>query len=132
MSEPAFTRLPVDERRAQLLALGERLFAEHAYGDLSMARIAQEAGISKALLYHYFPSKQDYFQATLSEAAAELARRTLPDPALTPAEQLQAAVGAYLGWVDEHELAYRRILEAASSLDEVRELVGQIRNATAQ
>ena len=38
-----------------------------------MARIAREAGISKALLYHYFPSKQAYFAATLEEKAAELA-----------------------------------------------------------
>ena len=34
-----------------------------------LARIAREAGISKALLYHYFPSKQAYFSATLQAAA---------------------------------------------------------------
>src|SRR5947208_169446 len=41
-----------------------------------MAQIARVAGISKALLYHYFPSKEEYFKATLAEAAAELAGRT--------------------------------------------------------
>ena len=61
MSEPAYTRLDVDERRRRLLAFGAELFARHAYDELSMARIAREAGISKALLYHYFPSKQAYF-----------------------------------------------------------------------
>ena len=40
-----------------------------------MAAIAREAGISKALLYHYFPSKQAFFVATLEQAAAELAER---------------------------------------------------------
>ena len=39
-----------------------------------MARIAREAGISKALLYHYFPSKQDFFVATLQQGAEEIAR----------------------------------------------------------
>ena len=75
MAGPAYTRLDVDERRRQLLDLGAELFTRHAYDELSMAKIAREAGISKALLYHYFPSKQAYFAATLEQAAAELAAR---------------------------------------------------------
>ena len=84
MSGPAYTRLHVDERRRQLLELGADLFATHSYAELSMARIAREAGISKALLYHYFPSKQDFFVATLQQGAEEIARRTEPDPDLPP------------------------------------------------
>ena len=53
-----------------------------------MARIAREAGISKALLYHYFPSKQEYFMATLAGGAEELRARIEPDPALPPAQAL--------------------------------------------
>ena len=72
--EPAYTRLDVDERRRRLLELGADLFTRFAYDELSMAKIAKEAGISKALLYHYFPSKEAYFVATLEEKAEELAR----------------------------------------------------------
>ena len=72
MAGPAYTRLDVDERRAQLLDLGTGLFTRFSYDELSMAQIAREAGISKALLYHYFPSKQAYFTATLEDKAAEL------------------------------------------------------------
>ena len=97
MAEPAYTRLHVDERRRQLLHEGARLFAEHAYAELSMARIAREAGISKALLYHYFPSKQDFFLATLRQGAEEIARRTEPDPDLPPFEALAGSVEGYLG-----------------------------------
>ena len=82
---PAYTRLDVEERRRRLLELGTDLFARHDYDALSMAAIAREAGISKALLYHYFPSKQAYFVATLEQKAAELAGRIAPDPALPPA-----------------------------------------------
>ena len=88
MSGPAYTRLDVDERRRRLLELGADLFARFSYDELSMARIAREAGISKALLYHYFPGKQAYFAATLEEKAAELAALTEPDPSLPPIEQL--------------------------------------------
>ena len=72
--EPAYQRLGVDERRRRLLELGADLFTRHTYAELSMAAIAREAGISKALLYHYFPSKQAFFVATLEQQAAELAR----------------------------------------------------------
>ena len=101
MSEPAYRRLDVDERRAQLLELGTELFTKHSYDELSMAQIAREAGISKALLYHYFPSKADYFKATLAEAAAELAERTAPDDSLPPLEQLRRSTHAYVEWVGE-------------------------------
>ena len=67
-----------------------------------MAKIAREAGISKALLYHYFPSKEAYFVATLEEKAEELRSATAPDPALPPFEQLSRSLDAYLGWIEEN------------------------------
>lgn len=130
MTEPAYTRMQVDERREQLLKLGAGLFASHSFGELSMARIAREAGISKALLYHYFPSKQDFFLATLQDAAEELARRTQPDPGLSPAEALSASLDAFLGWIEENELAYRKLMESAGSVPEVGEWITQVRDDT--
>jgi len=131
MGTPAYTRLDVDERRRQLLDLGAELFARHGYEDLSMARIAREAGISKALLYHYFPSKQAYFAATLEQAAEELAEVTEPDPARPPVEQLSASLEAYLGWVERHMGAYDKLIRSVGAVPEVRELVERVRDATA-
>jgi AcrR family transcriptional regulator len=130
VSEPAYTRLQVDERRRQLLELGAGLFARHAFGELSMSRIAREAGISKALLYHYFPSKQDYFVATLREAAEEVRRRTEPDPELPPAEALAGSLDAFLGWIEENEVAYRKLMESAGSVPEVGALIEEVRDRT--
>ena len=79
MAEPAYTRMQVDDRRRQLLERGAELFATHSFAELSMARIAREAGISKALLYHYFPSKQDFFVATLQQGALEGSNVDLSD-----------------------------------------------------
>lgn len=132
IGEPAYTRKPLDERRRQLLELGAELFARHSIDELSMARIAREAGISKALLYHYFPSKQAYFVATLEQAAEEVRRRTDPDPALPPAEALAASLDAFLAWVEENGLAYRKLLESAGAVPEVGALVGEVRDHTAQ
>ena len=132
MSEPAYTRLDVEERRRRLLELGTALFARHDYDALSMAAIAREAGISKALLYHYFPSKQAYFVATLEQKADELASRIAPDPALPPAEQLETSLDAFLGWVEENGDAYAKLVRSAGAVPEVREVMEEVREATAE
>jgi AcrR family transcriptional regulator len=129
---PAYRRLDVDARRAQLVALGERLFTSFAYRELSMARIAREAGISKALLYHYFPSKQAYFEATLGAAAEELRDRTEPDPSLPPAQQLERSLDVYLAWIGEHAEAYGKLMITAGEVPEVRAMVEDVRARTAQ
>jgi AcrR family transcriptional regulator len=129
---PAYRRLDVDERRAQLVALGERLFTSAAYSELSMARIAKEAGISKALLYHYFPSKQAFFEATLRAAAEDLVARTQPDPSLPPAQQLERSLDAYLAWIGEHAEAYAKLMVTAGEVPEIRAMVEDVRGATAE
>jgi AcrR family transcriptional regulator len=128
---PTYTRLDVDERRRRLLELGAELFTEHAYDELSMARIARAAGISKALLYHYFPSKEAYFMATLEEKAAELSERTRPDPAKPPVEQLTRSLDAYLAWVEENATAYEKFVRSAGAVPEVRALLDRVRDETA-
>jgi AcrR family transcriptional regulator len=120
----------VDERRRRLLELGADLFARHSYSELSMARIAEEAGISKALLYHYFPSKQDFFVATLRQGAEEIARRTRPDPDLPPLEALAGSLDAFLGWIEENERAYLTFMESVGSVPEVKAMIDQIRDST--
>ncbi|HET6547827.1 MAG TPA: TetR/AcrR family transcriptional regulator [Solirubrobacter sp.] len=131
MSGPAYTRLDVDERRRRLLELGAELFTSFAYDELSMAKIARRAGISKALLYHYFPSKEAYFLATLEEKAAELADRTQPDPELSPFEQLSKSLDAYLAWVEENAGSFDKMIRS-SGVPEVRALLDRVRAETAQ
>jgi AcrR family transcriptional regulator len=127
---PAYTRLGVDERRRRLLELGTDLFARFSYDELSMARIAREAGISKALMYHYFPSKQAYFAAALEEKAGELATLTETDSSLPPLEQLTGSLDAFLGWVEENREAYGKLVRSAAAIPEVREIVDRVRDMT--
>jgi AcrR family transcriptional regulator len=132
VSEPAYTRLDVEERRRRLLELGTELFARHDYDALSMAAIAHEAGISKALLYHYFPSKQAFFVATLEQKAVELAGLIAPDPALPPAQQLAGSLDAFLRWVEENGDGYAKLVRGAGAVPEVREVMEEVRAATAE
>jgi len=97
-----------------------------------MARIAREAGISKALLYHYFPTKRDLFAATLLQAAEELRERTQPRPEASPAEALAESLDAFIAWIEERPRAYRRLIEGAASVPEVRAIVDEVRDRTAE
>jgi AcrR family transcriptional regulator len=129
---PAYTRLDVDERYRQLLDAGTQLFAEHAYEEISMRQIAAAAGVSKALLYHYFPSKLDLFKAAVAQAAATLSRLIEPSGTGTPIEQLTASLDAYLGWIEANARAWRKLMQSAATLPQARELVEAFRSRTLQ
>jgi AcrR family transcriptional regulator len=131
VSTPAYTRLQVDERRRQLLARATQLFATHGYDELSMAKIAREAGVSKPLLYHYFPNKRELFEAVLGQAAEEHLARIRTDETLPPVEQLTAALTAFLAWIDDNKGAYEKLMRSAG-IPEVRELIDRVREDTAQ
>jgi AcrR family transcriptional regulator len=130
VSEPAYTRLTLDERRAQILAAGTALFAEHSYEEISMREIAQAACVSKPLLYHYFPSKIDLFKAAVAEAATELQRLISPSGSGSAPEQLAAALDAYVGWIDEHAHSWTKLMQSAAALPEARSFVEGFRAQT--
>lgn len=132
MSEPSYRRLGVDERRQQLLERGAELFTSHPYDELSMSKIAAESGISKALLYHYFPSKQAFFEETLNAWAEQLRVRTEPDPDRPPLEQLTSSLEAFLAMVEENAAAYRNLMDSATGVPEIRDLVDEVRQRTAE
>jgi AcrR family transcriptional regulator len=128
--EPAYTRLPLDERRAQILAAGAALFADNAYEEISMREIARAAGVSKPLLYHYFPSKIDLFKAAVSEAAGELQRLIESTESAAPAEQLASTLDAYLGWIEDHARTWTKLMQSAATLPEAGTLVEGFRTRT--
>ncbi len=130
MPEPAYTRLQVDERRRQLLEAGSRLFAEHAYEEISMRQIAQAAGISKPLLYHYFPSKIELFKAAVADQAAELAAVIQPTGDGPPQQQLIDSLDAYLAWIAANSQAWLKLMRSAATLPEASELIEGFRRET--
>src|SRR3954463_13457033 len=129
MSERAYRRLQRDERRELLLERATELFATEGYDGLSMSQLAREAQISKALLYHYFPSNRRLFEATLAEGPEERRRRTEPTPGRPPAEQLATTLDAFLQWVQERPQAYAKPLDRGAP--EVREILSEVRATTA-
>jgi AcrR family transcriptional regulator len=130
VAQPAYSRLQVDERRRQLLSAGAELFAKHSFEEISMRELADAAGVSKPLLYHYFPSKIDLFKAAVAEKAAELQGLIEPSGDGTPVEQLAASLDAYLVWVEDNAQTWSKLMQSAATLPEARELVQGFRERT--
>jgi AcrR family transcriptional regulator len=123
-------RLSTDARRGQLVALGIDIFSERPFDEVSIDDIAAAAGISKGLLYHYFPSKRDFYVAVIRSAADEMQALTEPDPALEPRERLAAALERYLEYVETHARGYATVLRAGIGSDPaVADIVEEVRGA---
>lgn len=90
------TRLPPEQRRARLLDLGASLFATAPYEDVHIERVAEMAGVSRGLLYHYFPTKRAFFAALVERASDRMMRALTPASDLPPLEQLDRGIEAYL------------------------------------
>lgn len=123
-------RLDTDERRRQLLELGVDRFGGRPYDDVSIDDIAKAAGISKGLLYHYFPTKRAFYAACVAEAAERVlaACTQIEDPTATPLERLDRGIAAYLAYVQEHGRAYANLMRSGVGVDaEIAAIVDETR-----
>jgi AcrR family transcriptional regulator len=124
-------RLENDQRRAQLLALGVQAFSDRTYDDVSIDDIAKAAGISKGLLYHYFPTKRDLYLAGLKATADELIASTTAatNNNLPPLERMRAGLDAYLDHVSRHARPFVALMRGGIGSDP--EVVGVIEGVRA-
>jgi len=112
------TRLSPDERRSQLLDLGVRLFATRSLSEISIDLLAETAGISRGLLYHYFGGLAGFQEAVVRRAASDLIARTAPPHEGDVLERLLVSVRAYVEYVDENYEGYLSLVTGAKSGNE--------------
>ena len=130
MTAPTRTRLTPDQRRSQLLDLGVRLLATRSLDELSIDVLAEEAGISRGLLYHYFGNKHAFHEAVVRRAVEDLIAQTAPPVHGDPLTRLLASMEAYLVYVEANYEGYRSLIRAAGGGNEtIRELYELARGA---
>jgi AcrR family transcriptional regulator len=97
-------RLSPDERRNELLALGAEVFGQRPYDEVRIDEIAERAGVSRALMYHYFPDKRTFFAAVVRAEGDRLfeATNTPPEPGQSLFAQVREGVLAYVRYDEEH------------------------------
>jgi AcrR family transcriptional regulator len=126
-------RLNPEARRAQLIELGVEMLATRTLDELSVEDIAQQAGISRGLLFHYFASKQEFHLEVARAAAKELIRRTQPDESQPPIEALHGSLREFIDYVEENPDNYKSLVRGAASGDsDMRAIFDETRATLAQ
>jgi AcrR family transcriptional regulator len=111
------TRLDPQARRAQLVALGLEMLSTRSLDQLAIEDIATAAGISRGLLFHYFPSKRDFHEAVVRAAASDLLAHTEPPRGLPHGDHVRAGVEALVDYVAENRDSYVSLLRGAAGGD---------------
>ena len=97
MTEAAGRRLSRQERRSQLVGLGVRLLETTPFHALSLDDVAERAGVSRSLMFHYFPTKLDYMTAVVQSAADHVLSLTEVPAGATSGTGTGAGAGAAAG-----------------------------------
>jgi len=121
-------RLTPEERRAQLVALGVAALAEQSLESLTIEQLAEGAGVSRGLVFHYFSSKLGLHREVVRTARDSMLRATEPVVELPPIERLRDTLTRIVQFVRDHRgTFYSLVRGAASGSPEVREVVVQAR-----
>lgn len=97
------TRLAPERRSEQIIEVAALHFARDGVANASMSGIARDAGVTRALVYHYFAGKESLLEAVLRREADRLLMATAPDAELSAHENIERALVAYF----EHFAASR-------------------------
>lgn len=123
-------RMGVEERRQQLIAVALDLFSRNPPDEVSIDDIANAAGISRPLVYHYFPGKQSLYQAAVRVAAEELAVRFVEPHEGPLSRRLLRVMRRYFDFVADHGPGFSALLRGGTAvgspqtgavIDEVRQ-----------
>ncbi|MFJ4951910.1 TetR/AcrR family transcriptional regulator [Streptomyces sp. NPDC088760] len=117
-------------RRAELIAIGRKLFADTSYDALSMDDIARHARVAKGLIYYYFRSKRGYYLAIIRDSVADLVTSAAGSLQLPAVDRVHRTIDGYLRYAEHHQAAYRTIVSGGVGFDtEVHAIRDGVREA---
>ncbi|MGX1269568.1 TetR/AcrR family transcriptional regulator [Streptomyces phaeoluteigriseus] len=109
-------RMGVEERRQQLIGVALELFARRSPDEVSIDEIAAAAGISRPLVYHYFPGKLSLYEAALKRASEDLASR-FAEPHEGPlGARLLRVMRRYFDFVDAHGPGFSALMRGGPAV----------------
>src|SRR3954468_19632299 len=124
-------RLPPAERQGQLAQAALAVAAEQGYANLSLDDVASRAGVTRNLLYHYFPrGRLDVFLAALERGGDELPAGRVVGQGRPLDEKLEANFLRYVEAAEEQTDAWLVLLHARATADpEIEQLRNRYRDA---
>ncbi|MFJ8935662.1 TetR/AcrR family transcriptional regulator [Streptomyces sp. NPDC102365] len=109
-------RMGVEERRQQLIGVALDLFSRRSPDEVSIDEIASAAGISRPLVYHYFPGKLSLYEAALKRASDDLAERFVEPREGPLGARLLRVMRRFFDFVDEHGPGFSALMRGGPSV----------------
>ena len=106
----------VEERRQQLIGVALELFSQRSPDDVSIDEIASAAGISRPLVYHYFPGKLSLYEAALKRASDDLASRFVEPHEGPLGARLLRVMRRFFDFVDEHGPGFSALMRGGPAV----------------
>ncbi|MBW8822323.1 MAG: TetR/AcrR family transcriptional regulator [Streptomyces sp.] len=125
-------------RRAELITIGRKLFADTSYDALSMDDIARQAHVAKGLIYYYFQSKRGYYLAIIQDSVLAIIQDSVADLVTYAASGLEMeqvdrvhpTLDSYLRYAEHNQAAYRTVVSGGVGFDaEVHAIRDGVRDA---
>src|SRR5919199_5437780 len=122
-------RLGPEARRAQLVGVGLALMKEMPFDEVTAEVVARAGGVSKGLVFHYFPTTRDLQVAILRAASAELLAELDVGEGLPPDERLLVGLEAFVGYIEQQPASYQAVVRRAGSDERLLEVFEATRGA---
>lgn len=106
----------VEERRQQLIGVALELFSRRSPDEVSIDEIASAAGISRPLVYHYFPGKLSLYEAALQRAADDLAGRFVESREGPLGTRLLRVMRRFFDFVDDHGPGFAALMRGGPAV----------------
>jgi AcrR family transcriptional regulator len=99
------------DTRQKILTSATRLFSTQGYANTSLAQVAKEAQVSKALIFWHFASKEDLFRTALTDSLAPYSIDVLEAlSGLGEFEQIGKLIDVYFEFVSQNVYSVRFLL----------------------
>ncbi len=125
----ASRRLGATERRAQLVAAGLSQVRIGPLDAVTADTVAQATGVSKALVFHYFPTNRELQVAVLRGAADELLAAIGLDPTGNPSERLRSGLESFVTAIAQFPAIARSVVRSTGSNPQLLVVFEELRAA---
>jgi len=128
MSSPRYHRLDTARRREQILDAANALFAERAYGEVSIEDIASAAGVTRGLVHHYFGRRKDVYIGLLERLGAQREERLRPPVGRSARARVADTVSRWLDWTEGNRTIWLATISHGEDIAdaEVRRVVADL------
>jgi AcrR family transcriptional regulator len=117
-SPPRPRRLPPAERRDQLIDSALAIAAREGHENLAFEKVANQAGVTRNLVYHYFPGgRQQLIEAAAHRAGEKLSSGWVTDPEIPLAQRLEANLNRMIDHAFEPTDAWQLYRQGRGTID---------------